>query len=343
MVSGAKAVFIFVKTELNQYNKGKVYTKAGNEMDKEHVFFENYAPTWDRDRKENKKILQDLMQLVQLKPGSRVLDVGCGTGVLIPYLQEAVGEEGRVEALDYSQQMLDKAKEKFAHLPHVSFTEGNILKYSLPEKYYDAIICLNFYPHISRHSRDFIKKMNKALKDDGMLVIMHDMPRQKVNTIHQDVKGSQPLLPPVDVLEANLISAGFSVQIAMDTESFYLVKVVKYLEMPYIHYQEEEQAEAAAPVSCRQHSHQHSHEQTKIVLNRLARVSGHLEAIRRMVEDGRDCSDVLVQLAAVDSAIVSVSKVVLKDHIDHCIVDAVKENDLQSVENLKKAISTFIK
>ncbi len=312
-------------------------------MDKEHVFFENYAPTWDRDRKENKKVLQDLLQLIQLKPGSHVLDVGCGTGVLIPYLQEAAGAEGHVEALDYSQQMLDKAKEKFAHLQHVSFTEGNILKYTLPEKYYDAIICLNFYPHISRHSRDFIKKMNKALKDDGMLVIMHDMPRQKVNTIHQDAKGSQPLLPPVDVLEANLISAGFSVQIAMDTASFYLVKVVKHLEMPYIHYQEEEPAETAAPVSCRQHTHLHSHEQTKIVLNRLARVSGHLEAIRRMVEDGRDCSEVLIQLAAVDSAIVSVSKVVLKDHIDHCIVDAVKENDLQSVENLKKAISTFIK
>lgn len=312
-------------------------------MDKEHVFFENYAPTWDRDRKENKKILQQLLQLLQLKPGSRVLDVGCGTGIFLPYLCDAVGITGHIAALDYSRQMLDKAKEKFSQLPQVSFTEKDILKCSLPANQYDAIVCLNIYPHISQHSRDFIKKMNHALKDKGMLVIMHDMPRQKVNTIHQDVKGSQPLLPPVDVLEANLISAGFSVQIAMDTESFYLVKVVKYLEMPYIHYQEEEQAEAAAPVSCRQHSHQHSHEQTKIVLNRLARVSGHLEAIRRMVEDGRDCSDVLVQLAAVDSAIVSVSKVVLKDHIDHCIVDAVKENDLQSVENLKKAISTFIK
>lgn len=312
-------------------------------MDKEHVFFENYAPTWDRDRKENKKVLQKLMQLIHVKPGSHVMDVGCGTGVLIPYLQAAVGAEGHIEALDYSQQMLDKAKEKFAHLSNLSFTEANILKHTLPEKAYDAIICLNFYPHISQHSRDFIKKMNKALKDDGVLVIMHDMPRQKVNTIHQGAKGSQPLLPPVDVLEANLISAGFSVQIAMDTESFYFVKVVKRLEMPYIHYQEEEPTETAAPVSCHHHIHLHSHEQTKVVLNRLARVSGHLEAIRRMVEDGRDCSEVLVQLAAVDSAIVSVSKVVLKDHIDHCIVDAVKENDLQAVENLKKAISTFIK
>ena len=80
-----------------------------------------------------------------------------------------------------------------------------------------------------------------------------------------------------------------------------------------------------------------------MVMNRLARISGHLEAIKRMIEDGRDCSDVLIQLSAVDSAIVSVSKVILKDHIDHCIVDAIHENDLEAVENLKKAISTFVK
>lgn len=311
-------------------------------MDKEHVFFENYAPTWDRDRKENKKILQELMQIIRLKSGNCVLDVGCGTGVLIPYLQEVVGTAGHVEALDYSQQMLDKAKEKFSHLPNVSFTEANILKYTLPDKKYDAIICLNFYPHIYQHSRDFIKKMNKALNDDGMLVIMHDMPRHKVNKIHQEDKNGQSLLPPIDVLEAYLISAGFSVQAAMDTDFLYIVKGVKRLEIPYLHYHEED-SERAAGISCPQHTKLHHHGQTKIVQNRLARISGHLEAIRRMVEEGRDCSDILVQLAAVDSAIVSVSKVVLKDHIDHCIVDAVKNNDLQAVENLKKAISTFIK
>ena len=62
-----------------------------------------------------------------------------------------------------------------------------------------------------------------------------------------------------------------------------------------------------------------------------------------MIEDGRDCSDVLVQLAAVHSAVASVSRVILKDHIDHCIVDAIREHDADAVENLKKAINTFVK
>ena len=57
------------------------------------------------------------------------------------------------------------------------------------------------------------------------------------------------------------------------------------------------------------HSHSHPHTQTKAVLNRLSRAIGHLESVRRMVEDGRDCTEVLVQLAAVRSALSNTAKV----------------------------------
>ena len=49
------------------------------------------------------------------------------------------------------------------------------------------------------------------------------------------------------------------------------------------------------------HHHGHVHENQKAVINRLARAIGHLEKVKRMVEDGHDCSEVLVQLAAVRS------------------------------------------
>lgn len=91
------------------------------------------------------------------------------------------------------------------------------------------------------------------------------------------------------------------------------------------------------------HGHQHSHTQTKAVLNRMARLIGHLESIKHMIEDGRDCSEVLVQLSAVDSAIKGVSRIILKDHLEHCIVDAVRDNDQQALEQLNRAIDRFIK
>lgn len=91
------------------------------------------------------------------------------------------------------------------------------------------------------------------------------------------------------------------------------------------------------------HTHTHTHENTKAVLNRLSRAIGHLESIRRMVEDGRDCSEVLIQLSAVKSAINNTGKVILQDHIQHCLVDAIESGDMETIEELNKAIDRFIK
>jgi CsoR family transcriptional regulator, copper-sensing transcriptional repressor len=92
-----------------------------------------------------------------------------------------------------------------------------------------------------------------------------------------------------------------------------------------------------------EHPHVHTHQNTKAVINRLARASGHLESVKRMVEDGKDCSDVLIQLSAVIAALNNTGKVILKDHIAHCIVDAVETGDQSAIENLNKAIDGLIK
>ena len=92
-----------------------------------------------------------------------------------------------------------------------------------------------------------------------------------------------------------------------------------------------------------EHGHTHSHTQTRAVVNRLARAIGHLERVKAMVEEGRDCSEVLVQLAAVRSAINNTGKVILKDHLEHCVVDAVKCQDLAAIEELNRAIEQFVK
>lgn len=92
-----------------------------------------------------------------------------------------------------------------------------------------------------------------------------------------------------------------------------------------------------------EHNHGHDHPNHKKVVNRLARITGHTDAIKRMVEDGRDCSEVLIQIAAVKSALTNVGKLILDDHINHCVVRAVQENDTQSLEDLRDAIDKFVK
>lgn len=91
------------------------------------------------------------------------------------------------------------------------------------------------------------------------------------------------------------------------------------------------------------HAHPHKHANTKAVKNRLARVIGHLQAVERMVDDGRDCAEVLIQLAAIRSAINNVCKIILKDHMDHCLVDAMRSGDSETLEELSKAIDLLMK
>ena len=89
--------------------------------------------------------------------------------------------------------------------------------------------------------------------------------------------------------------------------------------------------------------HRHNHQDTKKVIDRLSRAIGHLEAVKKMVEDGRDCSEVLIQLSAVQAAINNTGKIILRDHINHCVVDAVKTGDQQVLDDLNQAIDKFVK
>ena len=91
------------------------------------------------------------------------------------------------------------------------------------------------------------------------------------------------------------------------------------------------------------HKHVHSEEEKKKVVNRLSKAIGHLEAVKQMVLRDEDCSDVLIQLAAVRAEINNTGKVVLKNHVSHCIVEAVEDSDMEAIEQLNKAISMFVK
>ena len=91
-----------------------------------------------------------------------------------------------------------------------------------------------------------------------------------------------------------------------------------------------------------EHTHAHTHEHTKAVLNRLSRAIGHLQSVRTMVEEGRDCAEVLIQIAAVRSAIDNTGKLILQDHLKHCIMEAAAEGDTQAIEDLCRAIDKYM-
>lgn len=196
-------------------------------MDNERAFFDAIAGQWDNTRAVDSGKIAGLIKITDLKPGFHVLDAGSGTGVLLPFIKDAVGSSGKITAVDFSANMLAKAKKKYAKLGGITFTVADIMEYVPGNGGFDAILCFNFFPHI-RDKQQFMTRMRNYLKEDGCLVIMHDMSRQQVNGIHQgsDIVKEDTLASGIEVREW-LITAGYQVPQIVDTDDRYYIKAVK--------------------------------------------------------------------------------------------------------------------
>lgn len=93
-----------------------------------------------------------------------------------------------------------------------------------------------------------------------------------------------------------------------------------------------------------QEAHAHNHPNKKKVVNRLARIEGHVRSIKTMVDNDRDCSEVLIQIAAVRKALDNTAKVILKDHLEHCILHAIEKGEgSKSLEDFEAAIDQYLR
>ncbi|GED32068.1 metal-sensing transcriptional repressor [Brevibacillus centrosporus] len=90
--------------------------------------------------------------------------------------------------------------------------------------------------------------------------------------------------------------------------------------------------------------HDHEHKHRKQIVNRLARIEGHVRSVKDMTAAGRDCSEVLLQIAAVQKALDKAAKLLLKDHLESCVVDAVLHGNQEKVlKDLNKALDNYIR
>ncbi len=85
------------------------------------------------------------------------------------------------------------------------------------------------------------------------------------------------------------------------------------------------------------------HRQRKNARDRLVRAEGHLHGVIKMIDEGKECPDILIQIAAVKAALNKAGEVILEDHIEHCLVEAVKSGDVEpQLEELKAALKKLI-
>lgn len=194
-------------------------------MNKDKNFFDSCAANWDKIRETNPAKLNLLVGMINLKPCDTVLDVGTGTGVLIPYLLQAIGSKGNITAVDFSKKMLEQAAAKYQHIKNITFLADDILELKLKPESFDAITCLNFYPHLHNRKKEFLLKMLPLLRKGGSITIFHDISRAQVNSIHaenQQVKEHK--LPPASDVGLLLQHCGCELVQAYEDDTLYFVQ-----------------------------------------------------------------------------------------------------------------------
>lgn len=198
-------------------------------MDKEisRQFFNEKASDWDETPRSNAAHqLEAMIARLDLREGTRVLDVGTGTGVFVPYVKRKIGPTGHVACVDFALEMLMIAKSKDAHgcmMPVCAEIETVGFK---PETF-DAIVCYSTFPHF--HDKPLaLRNMHDLLKNGGRVFICHTASREHINNIHLHIPDFQDhLIPEYDAMVAMMKDAGFKRVSVEERDDSYLAQGLK--------------------------------------------------------------------------------------------------------------------
>jgi ubiquinone/menaquinone biosynthesis C-methylase UbiE len=187
-------------------------------------YFDQLAPTWDKElTQERLKCLGNIVKELGIKPGYSVLDIGSGTGVLLPFLIAELGDEGKIVALDFSAEMLVQAQAK-NFPPIVGLAQADVLAIPLPDNSVDLAICNSAFPHFNDKG-NALKEIARVLRNNGRMVICHTMSREMLNRLHQSIGGAvaNDLLPDEFQLRGLINQAGLKITHFEDSPERYLV------------------------------------------------------------------------------------------------------------------------
>jgi len=210
-------------------------TKTDEIYQNRKEFFNSRAESWldmwykDPDTGQysrHQKDFERLWKLVPLQPGDRVLDVGCGSGILVPMVLERIKLTGILYELDFAEKMIETNR-KLHKGENLHFLVQDIESASLPSNFFDVVICFSSFPHFD-HKEKALLNMSDALKKEGALVVAHFSSSQELNQHHGSCAAvMHDLLPAETEMRALFQKAGLTIDLFLDEPGFYCIRAKK--------------------------------------------------------------------------------------------------------------------
>ena len=195
--------------------------KTGNPKKKE--FFDEKAGRWDEITVHNLEKVQYITEILGIQGDDKILDVGTGTGIMIPFYERYL-VNGSVVAVDYSEKMIEAARSKYPEKEHpkISYLVSDVhdLKYDAE---FDLVVCYSCFPHFVDKPLA-IKILSRALKKGGCLAVAHSESAKKINRLHMKsgVEIGNDLLPSMELLKQMMKANGLEVTFERNDKKYFI-------------------------------------------------------------------------------------------------------------------------
>lgn len=182
---------------------------------------------WDKDpnaerRDRHAKAFERLFSLLPLKREDRVLDAGCGTGVLIPFILECITDAGILYELDFADKMIATNRSRHER-NNIRFIVSEAEKAPLDEASCDAVICFSSFPHF-QDKAEAVRSLARILKPGGVFAVAHFDSSEEINKHHESHDAVRhDRLPDEAAMRALLGAAGLGIDRFIDEPGFYCV------------------------------------------------------------------------------------------------------------------------
>jgi ubiquinone/menaquinone biosynthesis C-methylase UbiE len=191
--------------------------------DARQKFYDQMAAEWDLDyTAEDLERLSKLVDSMDVKSGSHILDLGCGTGILFDMLRRKVGDRGTVTGVDFSIQMVQRAHRNFP-FENVNVVDADVSALPFADRTFDISIGFRAFPHF-QDKQKVLSEIHRVLKPGGKLYFIH-LVSSKQLAMHHSKRGgveAQDVLPPADDMQKLFKAAGFAKLTIDDHPNLYL-------------------------------------------------------------------------------------------------------------------------